>query len=75
LDTGGLEHVRTQLIRRLVVLQRAIDGHPEEGRRAGTIDTTAARERRATQPASKPDTPKTRKRASRPGTNPAPAGA
>lgn len=73
LSARELEQVRTQLIRRLTIVQSAIDGSLGEG--GGESAPNAAHERRGDKPATKPAASKTRKRAPRTGTRPAPAGA
>jgi GntR family transcriptional regulator len=75
LGVGELEQVRTQLIRRLVVVQSAIDEPLGESAEAGKPDGATARPRRARKPTAKPDERKAPKRAPKPATQPAPAGA
>jgi hypothetical protein len=75
LGADDLEQVRTQPIRRLVIVQGAIDANLGESAGEGKPDSAPARERRARKPAARTEKPKTSKRASRPGTHLAPAGA
>ena len=75
LGAGELEQVRAQLIRRLVIVQSAIDERLGGSADAGKPEGATARQRRARKPTTKPDERKAAKRAPKPGAQPAPAGA